>query len=84
MMLVAAVEDFDDAHRAHPSVMTTQTAPRRQLGLSEGFVPAAGERLDLLGRRDKYAPGKVASAAAGSEHRLTSSSVLARRQGRGA
>jgi len=64
MMLIASVEDFDDAHGADTCVMTTQTVPRSQTGLSEGFVPAAGERLDLLGRRDKHAPGNAFLTAA--------------------
>ncbi|MBV9682013.1 MAG: hypothetical protein JO286_27045 [Solirubrobacterales bacterium] len=84
MMLVAAIEDFDDGYGADTCVMTTQTMPRSQPGLSEGFVPAAGERLDLLGGWNKNAPGNASSAAAGTERRLTYSSVLAWSHGRGA
>jgi hypothetical protein len=84
MMLVAAVEDFDDAHEADMCVMTTQTVPRSQTGLSEGFVPAASERLNLLGGRNKNAPANAPPGAAGTEHRLTCSPVLAWSQRRSA
>jgi len=52
MMLVAAVQDFDDRYRADTCVMTTQTMPRSQSSVSEGLVPTASQRLDLLGGWD--------------------------------
>ncbi|HTT31048.1 MAG TPA: hypothetical protein VMG37_21720 [Solirubrobacteraceae bacterium] len=77
MMLVAAVQDFDDRYRADTCVMTTQTMPRSQSSVSEGLVPTASQRLDLLGGWDKNAPGDASSEATGTEHCLASSSVLA-------
>lgn len=84
MVLVTAVEDSDDGDGADTCVMTTQTVPRSQTSLVEGFVPAASDGLDLLGGWNRNASGNAASAAAGTEHRVTRGSVLARSQGRGA
>ena len=84
MMLVAAVEDFDDRDGADTCVMTTQTMPRSQSSVSEGLVPAASQRLDLLGGWNRNAPTNAPSAAMGSEYRVPLSSVLARSHARGA
>jgi hypothetical protein len=84
MMLVAAVQDFDDRYGADTCVMTTQTMPRSQSSVSEGLVPAASQRLDLLDGWNRNAPINAPPAATGSDHRVPLSSVLARSHARGA
>ena len=48
-----------------------------------GFVPAASKRLDLLGGWNRDAPANALPAASGRDHRVPTSSVLARAHGPG-